>query len=402
MKSCLVDEVRKMTATSDEIISGSEPSQSIDNNRFDGLIGDADAAELAEYSKWFDRDFYLRQIDLAVARPQDPLVHFLTIGWMNGASPSQQFDVKYYLTKYKDVAALRINPLVHYVRVGQRERRHPSLAQEIASAASVIQRHFDEEYYLLQGPRNLDRYSTAAAHYIHIGCYYGLDPSPEFSTAFYLFSNSDVRNSSINPYVHYIQFGKQEGRSSLPKGDAEIRLIEQAKKIRSEFNYDYYLKRYPEVKKARQDAVVHYLQWGANEGKDPTPSFSTKYYLQTNPDVANAGVNPFWHYLLAGRSEGRSPKSNSVIDGTFVLRLKTLQQQKDAWIKQESSPAAMTGSELEKLLDEHKSDKLAWSITHDDYTTIAGGVQLCVQLEQSAFTGWGATYVAMYPGNHCL
>ena len=71
------------------------------------------------------------------------------------------------------------------------------------------------------------------------------------------------------------------------------------------FDTGWYLERYPDVAEAGIDPVVHYVRFGAKEGRDPAPWFSTSAYLQANPDVAASGVNPFYHYIRHGVAEGR-------------------------------------------------------------------------------------------------
>ena len=71
------------------------------------------------------------------------------------------------------------------------------------------------------------------------------------------------------------------------------------------FDIGWYLERYPDVAEAGIDPVVHYVRFGAKEGRDPAPWFSTSAYLQANPDVAASGVNPFYHYIRYGYAEGR-------------------------------------------------------------------------------------------------
>jgi hypothetical protein len=39
-----------------------------------------------------------------------------------------------------------------------------------------------------------------------------LSPSMDFNTADYLNANPDVRESMMNPLLHYLKFGKSEGR----------------------------------------------------------------------------------------------------------------------------------------------------------------------------------------------
>jgi hypothetical protein len=73
------------------------------------------------------------------------------------------------------------------------------------------------------------------------------------------------------------------------------------------FDPDWYLGKYPDVRIANVDPVLHYLEQGASEGRDPSPLFDSSWYLQQNPDVRNAGINPLVHYLKHGATEGRYP-----------------------------------------------------------------------------------------------
>lgn len=71
------------------------------------------------------------------------------------------------------------------------------------------------------------------------------------------------------------------------------------------FEPRWYLDRYRDVGEAGLDPVVHYLAYGADEGRDPGPRFSTNGYLENNPDVRTAGMNPLLHFLTYGLEEGR-------------------------------------------------------------------------------------------------
>lgn len=73
------------------------------------------------------------------------------------------------------------------------------------------------------------------------------------------------------------------------------------------FDEPWYLSQYPDVRKAGVDPLMHYLQSGAAEGRDPNPYFDSDWYLRNNPDVAAAGINPLRHYLHNGASEQRDP-----------------------------------------------------------------------------------------------
>ena len=71
------------------------------------------------------------------------------------------------------------------------------------------------------------------------------------------------------------------------------------------FNKKWYLNTYPDVKKAKMDAAVHYLKYGWKEHKDPSPLFSTQQYLMQNQDVAEKGINPLVHFEKYGKKENR-------------------------------------------------------------------------------------------------
>ena len=73
------------------------------------------------------------------------------------------------------------------------------------------------------------------------------------------------------------------------------------------FDPDWYLANYPDVAQAGVDPLIHYIQHGGFEGRDPGPSFSSARYLETYKDVKKAGVNPLHHYLKYGRLEERKP-----------------------------------------------------------------------------------------------
>jgi hypothetical protein len=79
--------------------------------------------------------------------------------------------------------------------------------------------YFDRKWYL---DNNLDLSQDGgfvqepALHYLLFGGYEGRDPSPNFSSSFYLSQYEDVKSAGANPLLHFIRFGKGEGRRSMP------------------------------------------------------------------------------------------------------------------------------------------------------------------------------------------
>lgn len=83
---------------------------------------------------------------------------------------------------------------------------------------------------------------------------------------------------------------------------------EERQALEQAFDPEFYLVGNPDVSASGMDPLDHYLQYGWNEGRDPTPFFSTTFYLATYSDVCASGVNPFWHFVVSGKAEGRASK----------------------------------------------------------------------------------------------
>lgn len=102
-------------------------------------------------------------------------------------------------------------------------------------------------------------------------------------------------------------------KTKLRGNPIQSTLTEYADLIRQSglFNEDWYLKSYPDVADSGIDPILHYLEFGAKECRNPSPEFDTYWYQTRHPDVAEAGMNPFLHYLEFGQKEGRSTSRDS-------------------------------------------------------------------------------------------
>ena len=84
--------------------------------------------------------------------------------------------------------------------------------------------------------------------------------------------------------------------------------------ISNKFDSNFYYKEYPDIAEANLDPILHYIEAGWKEQRDPCPDFSTKYYLDTNPEIRESGVNPFYHYITKGRQQGLEIKESGYIE----------------------------------------------------------------------------------------
>ena len=102
----------------------------------------------------------------------------------------------------------------------------------------------------------------------------------------------DVADGGLDPVAHYVDHGADEGRNP-----------------NSHFDTRWYLKTYADVRAAGVNPLLHYAIDGAKEGRRTSPTFDTAYYVAQNPDVGPHGLNPLVHYLRSGLREGRSARS---------------------------------------------------------------------------------------------
>jgi glycosyltransferase involved in cell wall biosynthesis len=71
------------------------------------------------------------------------------------------------------------------------------------------------------------------------------------------------------------------------------------------FDPRYYFDANPDCRRADVDPLLHFIEFGWKEGRNPSSLFSVNDYLDMYKDVQTAGVNPLIHYIKFGRMEGR-------------------------------------------------------------------------------------------------
>lgn len=88
------------------------------------------------------------------------------------------------------------------------------------------------------------------------------------------------------------------------------------------FNKDWYINNNPDVASKKLNPLLHFLQYGGLEGRDPNPNFSSKWYLETYQDVKQSLMNPLVHYIRFGKNEGRLPNPSQLIIDSISNTLK--------------------------------------------------------------------------------
>ena len=169
----------------------------------------------------FDAAYYAVQ---AGSFDEDPITHYLAIGWKQGYSPNPSFDPSLYCKQFEYVKALGVSPFYHYAsqkRLLSEDRKPtpvfapPKSRKEVEALVST---EFDASYYRSKYTDVRRAGLDPLAHYIDHGWRERRNPTPLFNTSFYLASNDDVAASNINPFYHYLKTGRAEGRAPNPVG----------------------------------------------------------------------------------------------------------------------------------------------------------------------------------------
>nr|WP_319248907.1 glycosyltransferase [uncultured Celeribacter sp.] len=177
-----------------------------------GLPRCLDQADLDAIARVLDPQWYgLREL----VRPADlaeQLAHFGLIGWREGRAPCADFDL---------VAALAAGTeggVRAYLKAGcggDLPEEGPSGSAFVAAEAPYDPRlaaAFDAAWYRDCYGETVPPDQDLLDHFMTEGWKQGHDPSPCFDTAFYLEQNPDIARSGINPFEHYVLFGRAEGR----------------------------------------------------------------------------------------------------------------------------------------------------------------------------------------------
>jgi glycosyltransferase involved in cell wall biosynthesis len=145
-------------------------------------------------------------------------------------------------------------------------------------------------------------------HYLGVGWQFGLEPNDSFPGSLLQPYFASI-GASGPPAVTWLCLRSAGWPMYTSRGEIEFR----AHRIRHSgfFNDAFYIAQLGSSAKDL-DPAIHYVAVGERLGLAPSPEFDPSYYLETNPDVASARVNSLLHFIDYGATEGRSPKAADV------------------------------------------------------------------------------------------
>ncbi|MBC7602558.1 MAG: glycosyltransferase [Ramlibacter sp.] len=165
---------------------------------------------------------------------------------------------------------------------------------------------FDPVFYALAYADVRSSALSPLEHFIQHGLATGRHPSVQFNPDLYAALNPDAGGCG-NALLHYLRFGKDEGRCVGAEPFAAHAVEAIVAEVRASGMYDeaVYRGSHPAVDESEMDPLVHYLVCGYRNFVEPSNACSTRAYLGRYSDVRMAGINPLVHWLGSGRSEGR-------------------------------------------------------------------------------------------------
>ena len=85
------------------------------------------------------------------------------------------------------------------------------------------------------------------------------------------------------------------------------------------FDKTFYLNSYPHVKESGMDPLVHYLFYGYSEGKLPNETFNHEIYIEKYPEIKEKDINPLIYYIDNNHSDFLSAENPFVIKKRRIL-----------------------------------------------------------------------------------
>lgn len=159
---------------------------------------------------------------------------------------------------------------------------------------------FDAAFYDAQARAGLTG-RDAVAHYLRIGESVGHSPSPAFDAALYAVTNPDVTDAGESLLMHYLTFGKREGRYATREA-----LRRDTEEVSAQFHDARTAFGSGDIFDANGlDRLEAHLCYGWRNGERVGHVFDDVFYRSIYSDVTESGMSPLVHYVRIGRKEGR-------------------------------------------------------------------------------------------------
>ncbi len=194
---------------------------------------------------------------------------------------------------------------------------------------------YDYYYYIEKNPDVKKAFNgnqeKTLQHFIAYGMKEGRRASESFDITSYRNAYRDLRAAFgydyAKYYIHYMNYGKKEGRIStgvtkLQNAVTKLNGVDYS----AVYNYDYYLSKNTDVKKAfngdEDKTLQHFVKYGMKEKRTSSGSFDVNSYMNAYADLRQAFegdyASYYMHYVNYGKREGRKTTGVSTRVGSVT------------------------------------------------------------------------------------
>ena len=286
------------------------------------MVGYVTKLDGVDYSSVYDFNYYINKYsDLKNAygayNDQAVLNHFVKYGMNEGRQAKATFDVNSYRLEYTDLRAAYGDNLksyyMHYIRYGAKEKRKTTGTTQMVGYVTKLNgidysAVYDFNFYINKYSDLKKAYGTyndqaVLNHFVKYGMKESRQASSQFILSYYRANYEDLRkaygNNNAAYYLHYIKYGKNEGRiaNRLPQPNTITRPT-APNNSQSSQNTTSQLYEISGAPKATEAQMVKYYSSKAN--------FPT-YYSSHDSEVKT--INDFVHvYYQEATAEGIRPE----------------------------------------------------------------------------------------------
>ncbi len=279
-------------------------NKSTATGKWSELASEEDTKIAEIMSKYIDILYYAAQTRLEMTAI-DSAYHYYFEGAALKLDPCAEFSTSFYTSRSPDVLAAKVNPFYHFLVWGIKEGRHSHPSRNfvqdtdryIEEVVEALSSSFDAQYYFDLYPETKLNHVDPLLHYINFGWRLGYDPNEYFDSSFYLEKNADVANQGLEPCYHYLKWGRREGRRGS-EGEARRKAAFSSERVAAivtgSFDASYYQGQSED--QTDVDPMLHFLEFGWREGRNPNKEFSVDRYIGEHPRRNWEASSPFLHW----------------------------------------------------------------------------------------------------------
>jgi len=256
------------------------------------------------------------------------------------------------------------------------------------TSLKIVPDEFESDFYESQVEIQFSDRQSAWTHYVCFGAPRNYSPCHDFSPVYYLEKYQDVRKACIEPFSHFLQHGKVEGRNSAPlvvlpfSDDVDEYHHNSDKQLSGPDRFNINL-----LKRQGVESFEEYLQRDGAKGDAfsmlrPVSWFEPIQYYALNPDVRDARIDAYSHFLATGYDEGRSHSFPLLRSVDHIMSLDSLASRKEKWQSfAKSKPVLVDYLDeiVERIRNKIVNQDIQVFICSDDPLANVGGVQRVIK-----------------------